>query len=220
MAGHSIYIDCAENMAELMATYPSELTDGVDLHMGDPSPEEVSEIMSGYKGVLNGHTVMPKPLLEAHVGILRSIVFLGTGVANYIDPAAGEALEGTSLAPLFDDPARASVKDAAVSQFGKCELTSVNNKFHRNQTALMGYSVRVESWRYTAWFAFDNTSIVPLTAPEHSLGAELYDHRGDSGLWLDWPGENRNLVSAPEHAAIVAELHQRVLDYIQLRPVL
>lgn len=42
MAGHSIYIDCAENMAELMATYPSELTDGFDLHMADPSLEQIS----------------------------------------------------------------------------------------------------------------------------------------------------------------------------------
>lgn len=92
MPGHSIYIDCAENMAELMAGYPSELTDGVDLHMGDPSPEELSDIMLGYTGVLNGHTVMPKPLLEAHAETLRTVVFLGTGVANYVDPAAGEAL--------------------------------------------------------------------------------------------------------------------------------
>ena len=64
----------------------------------------------------------------------------------------------------------------------------------------------------------DNISIVPLTGPGHSLGTELHDHRGDSGLWLDWPGENANLVDAPEHADTVAELHQRVLDYIQLRP--
>ena len=57
--------------------------------------------------------------------------------------------------------------------------------------------MRVDRWRYTAWFDFDNKSIVPLTAPERSLGAELYDHRGDSGLWLDQPGENKNWLTPP-----------------------
>ena len=37
MAGHSIYINCAPNMPDLLATYPSELNDGVGLHMGDPT---------------------------------------------------------------------------------------------------------------------------------------------------------------------------------------
>ncbi len=50
-----------------------------------------------------------------------------------------------------------------------------------------------------------------------NLGTELYDHRGDTGLWLDFPGEERNLVNDQEHKAVVAELHQKVLDYIQLR---
>lgn len=92
MTGHSIYIDCAENMRDLMATYPAELTSGVDLHMGDPDAEELARIVDGYKGVLNGHTVMTRDLLQANAETLRSVVFLGTGVANYVDPSAGEAL--------------------------------------------------------------------------------------------------------------------------------
>ena len=39
---------------------------------------------------------------------------------------------------------------------------------YRNQTNIMGYSVRVDEWRYTAWFGFDNVSIVPV---RHSDGA-------------------------------------------------
>ena len=41
-------------MPDLMATYPSELTDGVDLHMGDPTLSELADIVKGYKGILNG----------------------------------------------------------------------------------------------------------------------------------------------------------------------
>ena len=90
MAGHSIYIDCAPNMRDLMETYPSELTDGVDLHMGDPTQSELADIVKGYKGILNGHTVMPRALLEANAERMKSIIFLGTGVASYVDPQDGE----------------------------------------------------------------------------------------------------------------------------------
>ena len=41
-------------MRDLMATYPSELTDGVDLHMDDPTLSELADIVKGYKGILNG----------------------------------------------------------------------------------------------------------------------------------------------------------------------
>jgi len=74
-------------------------------------------------------------------------------LAGLPPPASqGEALNGTSLAPVFDDLLGATVKDAAFSQFAKESLTSVYPKFQRNQTAIMGYSVRVDGWRYTAWF--------------------------------------------------------------------
>ena len=92
MSGRSIYIDCTQNMAELMSRYPAELTEGVDLHIGDPSPNELQEIVRGYAGVLTGHTVLPNSLLAKNAGTLRTVVFLGTGVGNYVDRAAGEAL--------------------------------------------------------------------------------------------------------------------------------
>ena len=50
-----------------------------------------------------------------------------------------------------------------------------------------------------------------------SLGTELYDHRGDTGMWLDWPGENRNLVNESAFGDIVQTLHQQLVDYIQLK---
>ena len=150
-----------------------------------------------------------------------------SALAGLPDPlSVGEMLNGTSLEPVFDeaDDARrqqvgASIKEAAYSQFAKRNLTDVHPEFSRNETKLMGYSVRVSSWRYTAWFAFDVLNMRPITdgSPGSNLGTELYDHRGDTGMWLDFPGEERNLVEDEEHKAVVAELHQKVLDYIQLR---
>ena len=79
-------------MRDLMATYPSELTNGVDLYMGDPTLSEIADIVKGYKGILNGHTVMSRALLKANAKRMKSIVFLGTGIASYVDPQDGEDL--------------------------------------------------------------------------------------------------------------------------------
>ena len=59
------------------------------------------------------------------------------------------------------------------------------------------------------------TNVVMVNSPP--LGVELYDHRGDSGKYLDWPGENVNLVDRPEHAGLVKGLHARLLEYIRLK---
>ena len=63
----------------------------------------------------------------------------------------GQALNGTSLVAVFDDPANASgVKDAAFSQFGKTSSLDVHPNFYRNQTQIMGYvlaSVRLASMK-------------------------------------------------------------------------
>ena len=51
----------------------------------------------------------------------------------------GQALNGTSLAPVFDNPGdEVGVKDAAFSQFAKISNFSVAPRFYRNQTQLMG----------------------------------------------------------------------------------
>ena len=138
-------------------------------------------------------------------------------LANLPDPKnIGEALNGTDLKPVFQDPVGgAGIKRAAYSQFAKVNDTSVNPRFLRNETKLMGYSVRVDSWRYTCWFAFDKVNIRPEL--DNILGRELYDHAGDTGLYLDFGGENRNLANSPSHQDVVEELHKLLLDYIQLR---
>ena len=35
--------------------------------------------------------------------------------------------------------------------------------------------------------------------------------------YLDWPGENINLVNYSQHAGVVEELHARLLEYIQIK---
>lgn len=87
-----------------------------------------------------------------------------------------EALEGTSLAPLLDDPNRPG-KEAALSQYPRAKA--------------MGYSMRTDRYRYTVWRSRDTAKRI--------LAEELYDHESD-------PHENVNLAALPEHAALVKRL--------------
>jgi D-3-phosphoglycerate dehydrogenase len=84
----AIYIDCSENMRRLLSDYPDELTRDVELHFGDPGAGELAGLVRGRRGVLNGHTVMDRAVLEAGAESLKTVVFLGTGASNYVDEAA------------------------------------------------------------------------------------------------------------------------------------
>ena len=58
---------------------------------------------------------------------------------------------------------------------------------------VMGYSVRVERWRYTCWFAMDRASVTVNT--EQIIGQELYDFVGFDGSF-DFSGMNFNVANA------------------------
>ena len=65
-----------------------------------------------------------------------------------------EGINGTSLMPAMVNPANTSIKTAAFSQFSKDNApgdpngggTGVNPRFFRNETRLMGYTMRTDSW--------------------------------------------------------------------------
>ena len=89
-------------------------------------------------------------------------------------------LEGISLAPLMDDPAR-PWKTAAFSQDNS------------RRSGIMGRTMRTDRYRYTEWWS-----------PQNELaGRELYDHQTD-------PGENINLAAKPGHDALLEELRDRL----------
>jgi arylsulfatase A-like enzyme len=90
-----------------------------------------------------------------------------------------EGLEGTSFAPLLDDPDR-PWKKGAISQYPR-SVPGVGRS--------MGYSLRTDRWRLVEW-------AVPA---KDFVTHELYDHRSD-------PAENVNLAGKPQHAGTVKEL--------------
>ena len=78
----------------------------------------------------------------------------------------------------------------------------------------MGYALRTERWRYTAWFEFDWVATRPVYA--NVSARELYDHADDvgdaaSGEAGDWD----NLADAPEYAETVAALHAQLVSIIE-----
>jgi iduronate 2-sulfatase len=96
-----------------------------------------------------------------------------------------DGLEGTSLRPVLDDPAK-TVKPAALTQHPRPAY------YDRTKTGLpdaMGYSIRTAKVRYTEWRDWTTGKV---------LGAELYDHVGD-------PAETRNVIDAPPNANDLAE---------------
>jgi len=89
-------------------------------------------------------------------------------------------LEGTSFAPLVDDPDQ-PWKTAAFSQYPRGEV--------------MGYSIRTNRHRFTQWQSAQD--------PNRVEGLELYDHVTD-------PAENRNLAALPENAVTVRRLTEQL----------
>jgi uncharacterized sulfatase len=99
---------------------------------------------------------------------------------------APESLEGTSFAPLLENPDRVW-KKAAFTQVSRGGALVATRKLDPTK---MGHSVRTERWRYTEW---------------HTGDAELYDHDGD-------PKEYRNLARNPKFSGVVVEMKKLLKD--------
>lgn len=90
-----------------------------------------------------------------------------------------DGLEGTSFAPLMDNP-DTPWKPAAFSQYPR-QIPNIG--------AAMGYSMRTDRYRYTEWRAKKGEFVE----------RELYDHQTD-------PKENVNIANRPEHADRIRQL--------------
>jgi D-3-phosphoglycerate dehydrogenase len=90
MAFKACYIDCSLFMRDLMKDAGLRLPDQLRLHIGDPEPGKLLEVIGDADIVLNGHTNMDAAVIGA-LHRVRRIIFLGTGATSYIDVAAAAA---------------------------------------------------------------------------------------------------------------------------------
>ncbi len=88
----ALYFDCSPDLKSLYESTEgmADILPSLELRLGNPDPSELPGLLSGYTGVLNGHTKMSGDLLDACPD-LRVVVFLGTGVASYVDMDAAAA---------------------------------------------------------------------------------------------------------------------------------
>jgi iduronate 2-sulfatase len=128
------------------------------------------------------------PLIAAGPGILskgratsKIVEFLDLypTLADLTGLRAPRGLHGRSLLPLLKNP-DAKWDHAALTQVRRGPAAS----------AYMGYSIRVDRWRYTEW-------------DEGKRGVELYDEVAD-------PTESINLASDPKQQRVVADLQRRL----------
>ena len=142
-------------------------------------------------------------------------------------PAPSDAIDGTSLAAVFDNPSLATLsahdthnKSVAYSQFphnsdygcqwfrdGKCFNTSslTGTGAHKD---FMGFRVRDHEYGFCIWLPWDASS-GSATWPE-SLGnsslVELYDHRADMGTDFN-AMDVTNLAYLPEMSGRVQSMY-------------
>lgn len=131
------------------------------------------------KGVRNGSPV-------EFVDIYPSLCDLaGIEIPDFTD--------GISLKPIMSGEVE-KVKDYAISQYPR------GNK-------RMGYSLRTERYRYTAWFEIDFRKGEKATA-EKIIAEELYDYQKDEL-------ETKNLVDKKSYAKVKSDLTKKLNEYLK-----
>ncbi|GMH71428.1 hypothetical protein TL16_g05649 [Triparma laevis f. inornata] len=156
------------------------------------------------------------------VGLFPSMAELA-GIPTVADE---HPLEGESFAPAFDD-SEWQGQGWALSQYPRAPKTTAAKQNDdkslsadpvNDNITVMGYSLRVEGWRYTEWASFDGTANggkgkVDWTAPLY--GVELYDHSDAVGDINDLDAhENVNVAESPENKGIVAELSKQLREIV------
>ncbi len=116
-------------------------------------------------------------------------------------------VEGTSLTPLLQNP-KMEFKKAAFSQYPRpsAGLTSIPNEppFDRTDTeSVMGYSIRVDQYRFTEWYRFDHTTATPNFTD--IWGTELYNHTEPTMSFND---ENENMAGDSDKQDLVESLRK------------
>ena len=117
-------------------------------------------------------------------------------------------VEGTSLTPLLKDPNR-PLKKAAFSQYARPNkgMTVIPNEpvFNPKECgeSVMGYTIRVDQYRFTEWYRFNHTTATPNFSD--IWGTELYNHTEPTVFFND---ENINMANQPDMQDLVKSLRK------------
>ena len=121
-------------------------------------------------------------------------------------------VEGSSVVPLLKNPTQ-QWKKAAFSQFSRpyAGLSSIPGKppFDKENHGedIMGYSIRVDQYRFTEWYKFDRNAAKADFG--QIWGTELYDHTQPTVFFND---DNTNMANDPNMQETVAELRKMLQE--------
>ena len=144
------------------------------------------------------------PQLVEEVDMMPSLVEAATGVKlarcpPNVSASRDTALctEGFSLMPILKNTSGLG-RPFAVSQFPR--------------NGDMGYSLRVNNFRYSAWVKFDAVKAEPDWA--QVAGVELYSHE-DSPVPKSFNVEHDNIAANPAYKSVVDKLHASLVRCAQ-----
>ena len=116
-------------------------------------------------------------------------------------------VEGVSVAPLLTNP-KMEWKKVAFSQYARPQyagLFKIPNEpaFDEAQNGedVMGYTIRVDQYRFVEWYKFNRTTAVPDF--NNIWGTELYNHTDPVMFFND---ENINMAKQDGMQSLVKEL--------------
>ena len=136
------------------------------------------------------------------------------------------SLRGKSLVPLLQQqPHKKNTSTAAAfSQFPRCLSTAADPSGLADQgyawnracvmlpnrlIDVMGYSVRVEGWRYTEWYSFDPVRWQPRWNQQGLVARELYAMDGE----MDYETVSPNVGDEPGYQEVRARLGRELLKH-------
>eukprot|EP00045_Choanoeca_perplexa_P008155 m.74803 g.74803 ORF g.74803 m.74803 type:complete len:484 (-) comp14381_c0_seq1:2436-3887(-) len=156
-----------------------------------------------------------------HTQVLAELVDMYPTLASLANAdTPRDALDGTDISAVFDDPTQTSLKPAAFSQYPRCPQHSQpewvdNGCGAKFDGGFMGMTIRTDTWRYTSWMPFaSNMTKIDWTAKPHAV--ELYDHGPTSQCATDFNTcENANVATDPQHQAVVEQLDTMLRNHFK-----
>eukprot|EP00056_Hartaetosiga_gracilis_P020655 m.20779 g.20779 ORF g.20779 m.20779 type:complete len:732 (-) comp8620_c0_seq2:146-2341(-) len=139
-------------------------------------------------------------------------------LAGLLPPPDHAPLSGISLVPVLKNSSR-TLKNYTLSQYPRCPQDMNNSSLYyesndcefvdRTEFPFMGYSLRVDGWRYNEWVGWNGTALSPVW--DNVIGEELYAHLPSDINDFD-RSENTNLVQTERLKA--NELKQLLHDIV------
>jgi iduronate 2-sulfatase len=171
-----------------------------------------------------GHSGAVTAAFAENIDIYRTLAEL-----SGLEAKVESSVDGVSLAPLLVNPDHTQnpkAKHAAFSQQAHCLIDPHTNlpidvwtvadsctMTPRESLGFMGYSIRTNEWRLTAWLQWDGDA---LQADWSAInGTELYNHTGDDGLTLSALDDYENDNVAHLNPGVVSSLMAQLRGHFQ-----